>query len=117
MRAIKSIMRSSSSSCVSTFLLYTSLSIHLHKQNLTGLDLEILVATLMKEWSYTCIPPLVLHVLCCCIPFQLCVAYVNQRLSHVCSEIIMRYPVPTFVWTERLDDCREARGSTLERRV
>jgi hypothetical protein len=43
----------------------------------------------------------------CCIPFQLRVAYVNQRISHVCNEIIMRFSAPAFVWTERLDDSTE----------
>jgi hypothetical protein len=43
MRAIAFIMRSSSSSHVSTFLLYTSLSSS--NKNLTGLGPEILVAS------------------------------------------------------------------------
>jgi hypothetical protein len=45
MRAIASIMRSSSPSHVSTFLLYTSIFIQPHKQNLTGLGLEFSVAS------------------------------------------------------------------------
>jgi hypothetical protein len=44
MRAIASIMRSSSWSHVSTYLMYTSLFIHPHK-NPTELGLEILVAS------------------------------------------------------------------------
>jgi len=45
MQAITSSMLTSSSSRVSTFFLYNSLFIKPHKQNLTGLSLEILVAS------------------------------------------------------------------------
>ena len=46
----------------------------------------------------------------CCIPFQLRVKYVYQLISHVCSEIIMRYSASSFVWTERLDQCFSTAG-------